>query len=185
MAVTFKRLERRRESIDEAAAKRAAREARRDKQAATDRGKERGARISMERELGRLARVIGLSDLPAEEIRGAFYSLEDGVGDERTRAQWRRKDGEWQERDAAARDKKREPLVVKFSGPVPGILTNELRKAGLRFNRLFTRWEGQAVLEDVLALARAHDGVVSRVEPDSTLTVVEKLASVNIEQAAK
>lgn len=143
--------------------KHAQRKAAREEKEAKDREKERERRVRLERLLGRAAAKIGLLDLADdEEIDGAVLSLERGVSDEKTRAAWKKDSAARKAREAAEKDRAREALVIRFPGPLSGLEKSELRKTGLRENKLWGHWEGSAVLEEAEALARARDGEVIR-----------------------
>jgi hypothetical protein len=128
------------------------------------REKQRKRRDKMLIKAGEMVERVGLLELSTEARYGALLSLETGVVDEKTVERWANAGSEALTREAADRDKAREPIVIRFPEAVTGLEAAALKQAGFRFNRLFGHWEGMAVLEEAQALARAHDGRINRLE---------------------
>jgi hypothetical protein len=125
---------------------------------------------------GGLVEKAGLLDLEQAALYGALLSLESGASDKKTVERWTRAGQEMLVRETADREKKREPLMITYGTPPPGMLIAELKRAGFRLNRLFGRWEGLADPEDAGRLAAANNGEVRRAD-GSTVSVIEARAA--------
>jgi hypothetical protein len=129
--------------------------------------KARGRRLTS---AGELVEKAGLLALETNALYGALLSLERGVADGNTVAQWAAAGNEKLGLEAADATKDREPLVIVFPEPVTRPTIQALRGAGFRYNKIFGRYEGLSTLAEAEALASVHRGEVRRVSKSEDLS---------------
>jgi hypothetical protein len=114
-------------------------------------------------EAGALVEKTGLLQLDSNALYGALLSLRDGALDDKQVEKWAALGGRTFAREAHARDEGKEPMLLRFTAPLPRDVTTTLRKAGFRYSKVMQHWEGLARFDDASTLAKAHGGTASRV----------------------
>lgn len=121
-------------------------------------------------EAGGLVDKAGLLDLEPNALYGALLSLRDQVEDSAQLEKWTALGGRTFDREAKARDKGKEPVLLTFTSALPKDTTTTLRKAGFRYSKVMQHWEGVASFDEASTLAKAHDGTARRVGNTSGLS---------------
>jgi len=144
---------------------------------------ERKARTRRLIESGGLVEKAGLIDLEPNTLYGALLSIKSLADDADRIANWKIEGGRAFDREAKARDEGKVPLVITLPGSQPMTVTTRLRRAGLRFSKVFQHWEGLARVDEAEGLAAELGGTVKRVgspepeeiaaAPDSTAAAAE------------
>jgi len=112
--------------------------------------KERKNRTRLLIEVGGVASKAGIDHLNTNTLLGAFLEIKEKEQEEGLIKRWTKKGAE-----ALDLDKKKngEPLIVTFAEEPEKKIKNEIRQAGLRWNRFRKEWQGfakRATLEKLL-----------------------------------
>jgi hypothetical protein len=112
--------------------------------------KERKNRTRILIEIGGLASKAEIDHLNTNTLLGAFLEIKEKEKEEGMLKRWTKKGAEAFDLD---REKNGEPLIVTFNQEPEKPIKNEIRQAGLRWNRFRKEWQGfakRATLEKVL-----------------------------------
>ena len=124
-------------------------------------------------EAGTLVEKADLLNLSPATLLGALLGLKTSAATPESLARWTADGEKLLAREAAERDRQREPLIVSFKGDRQKDFATELRALGLRWNKVLQHWEGLSEIEPVTTLARRHGGEVRRARPERSVEAAE------------
>ena len=127
--------------------------------------KERKNRTRLLIEIGGVASKAGIDHLNTNTLLGAFLEIKEKEKDEGVIKQWTKKGAE-----ALDMDKKKngEPLIVTFAEEPEKKIKNEIRQAGLRWNRFRKEWQGFAKKVELEKLLKGVDHQVQALGSQSS-----------------
>lgn len=112
--------------------------------------KERKNRTRLLIEVGGVASKAGIDHLNTNTLLGAFLEIKEKEQEEGLIKRWTKKGAEALDLD---KQQNGEPLIVTFAEEPEKKIKNEIRQAGLRWNRFRKEWQGfakRATLEKLL-----------------------------------
>ncbi len=127
--------------------------------------KERKNRTRLLIEVGGVASKAGIDHLNTNTLLGAFLEIKEKEKDEGVIKQWTKKGAE-----ALDMDKKKngEPLIVTFAEEPEKKIKNEIRQAGLRWNRFRKEWQGFAKKVELEKILKGGDHQVQALGSQSS-----------------
>ena len=93
-------------------------------------------------EAGTLVEKADLHNLAPATLLGALLGVKRSAATPESLARWTADGEKLLAREAAERDRQREPLIVSFNGDRQKDFATELRALGLRWNKVLQHWEG-------------------------------------------